>query len=247
MSPDSVLPGSPAEMLAELDTLRRRTRAARHAHWLPLLLFGMLGAVALPFYVMAETPAEMMAPKQVPALARLGGDILDHAAALGWYWLAALIAGYLVSLAWYRWRGRRVGLQSPVRGYVLAGLAGTVAALLLMLMLDLLYNNVSGPVHDLTVWITPELMAVSGRGMFPHLVIGVGLAVLAGLERSRALTVTVLLYAAVLVLVSVVFHVDAYAVVDLLGRFTFFVAALLPVVVLLAGGCAAALLRRRPA
>ncbi|GAB4055543.1 hypothetical protein [Catellatospora paridis] len=247
MSPDSAVPGSPADVLAELDALRRRTRAARHAHWLPLLLFGLLGAVALPFYVMAETPAEMVAPQQVPILARLGGDVLDDAVALGWYWLAALIAGYLVSLAWYRWRGQQVGLQSPVRGYVLAGLAGTVAALTLTLVLDVLYSNVSGPVHDLAVWFTSELMAVNSRGMFPHLVIGVGLAVLARLERSRALTVTVVLYVAVLVLVSVAFRVDAYAVVGLLGRFTFLVAALLPVVVLLAGGCAAALLRRRPA
>jgi hypothetical protein len=234
-------------VLAELDALRRRTRAARHAHWLPLLLFGLLGAAALPAYVMAETPADLMAPQQVPALARLGGDILEHAAALGWYWLAALIAGYLVSLAWYRWRGRQVGLQSPVRGYVLAGLVGTVTALALPLVLDALYFNVSGPVHDLTAWLTSELMAVNSRGMFPYLVIGVGLAVLARLERSRALTVTVVLYAAVLVLVSVAFRVDAYAIVGLLGRFTFLVAALLPVVVLLAGGCAAALLRRRPA
>lgn len=248
MSSDSAVPGTPADVLAELDALRRRTRAARHAHWLPLLLFGLLGAVALPFYMTAEMPANMIvAPKQVPALARLGGDMLDDAVALGWYWLAALIAGYLISLTWYRWRGRQVGLQSPVRGYVLAGLAGTVTALALTLVLDVLYSNVSGPVHDLTVWFTSELMAVSSRGMLPYLVIGVGLAVLARLERSRALTVTVVLYAAVLVLVSIAFRVDAYAVVELFGRFTFLVSALLPVVVLLVGGCAAGLLRRRPA
>jgi hypothetical protein len=247
VSPDIAVPGSPADVLAELDALRRRTRTARQAHWLPLLLFGLLGAAALPLYAMAGTPADMMAPQEVPALARLGGDILDHAAALGWYWLAALIGGYLVSLAWYRWRGRQVGLQAPIRGYVLAGLVGTVIALALPVLLDMLFLGAADPVRNLTMWFTTELMAVNSRGMFPFVVIGVGLVVLARLERSRALTVTTVLYAAVLVLISVAFRVDAYALVELLGRFTFVVAALLPVVVLLAGGCAAALLRRRSA
>ncbi|MEK8108768.1 hypothetical protein NKG94_35405 [Micromonospora sp. M12] len=54
----------------------------------------------------------MRAAQDNPALTGLGGDFLERSAALGWYWLAALIGGYLLSLWWYRWHGVRVGVQT---------------------------------------------------------------------------------------------------------------------------------------
>ena len=36
-----------------------------------------------------------------------------------YYWLAALLAGLLLTLLWYRRNARRVGLQTPARSYVI--------------------------------------------------------------------------------------------------------------------------------
>ena len=41
---------------------------------------------------------------------------------LGWYWAGALVAGLLLTAAWYRWRDRRTGSRTPLRGYLVTGL-----------------------------------------------------------------------------------------------------------------------------
>jgi hypothetical protein len=42
-------PGAPADLLGEMRVLRRRARAARHAYWFPLVLFGVLTCASVPF------------------------------------------------------------------------------------------------------------------------------------------------------------------------------------------------------
>ncbi|MDO3683670.1 hypothetical protein [Micromonospora sp. C28ISP2-4] len=216
-------------------TLRRRARAARQAYWLPLLLFGVLIAAAAPLYVESAEPPALRAGSDGPALTGLGGGFLEKSAALGWYWLVALVGGYLAALAWYRWHGRRTGVQTPTRAYVIAGLAGTLVGLALPVVLEFLLFNTSAPVSGGIGWLTGPLLGLANRGMLPHLVIAVGLAVLAHLERSRRLWVVVGLYTVVLVAVNAWFQIADLQPGDL-TRFSFMLAALFPAPVLLIGG-----------
>ncbi|MEU8083468.1 hypothetical protein AB0B57_07615 [Micromonospora sp. NPDC049101] len=226
---------TPGELLASVAALRRRTRVARHAYWLPLLLFGLLIAAAAPLYVESADPLAMRGSQGNSALTGLGGDFLERSAALGWYWLVALIGGYLLTLGWYRWRGARVGVQTPTRTYVIAGIVGTLVGLVLPIVLRFLLLNSATAVSSATSWLTTPLLGVSNRGMFPHLVIAVGLLVLARLERSRGLTVVTVGYAAAVVLVNVYFQTANFEPGDL-SRHSFLLAALLPAPILLVGG-----------
>ncbi|WP_233586179.1 hypothetical protein [Micromonospora sp. BL1] len=218
-----------------MTTLRRQARAARQAYWLPLLLFGLLIAAAAPLYVESVEPPPLRAGSDGPALTGLGGGFLEKSAALGWYWLVALVGGYLAGLAWYRWHGRRAGVQTPTRAYVVAGIAGTLVGLALPIVLEFLLLNTSAPVSSGTNWLTGPLLGLANRGMLPHLVIAVGLAVLAHLERSRSLWVVVGLYTVVLVAVNAWFQISDLQSGDL-TRFSFMLAAMLPAPILLIGG-----------
>ncbi|PYC73472.1 hypothetical protein C7C45_07370 [Micromonospora arborensis] len=235
---------TPGELLASVDALRRRTRVARHAYWLPLVLFGLLMAVAAPLYVESVESPALRANQDNPALTGLGGDFLERSAALGWYWLAALIGGYLLSLYWYRWHGTRVGVQTPTRAYVIAGIAGTLIGIVLPIALRFLLLNTATVVSNGTSWATMPLLGISNRGMLPHLVIAVGLLVLARLERSRGLTAVVVCYVAAVVLVNIYFETTDFAPGDL-SRFSFLLAALLPAPILLVGGTIALVARNR--
>ncbi|MCG5434723.1 hypothetical protein [Micromonospora foliorum] len=226
---------TPGELLASVTALQRRTRAARNAYWLPLLLFGLLMALAAPLYVESVDPLAMRVGQDNPALTGLGGDFLERSAALGWYWLVALIGGYLLSLGWYRWHGVRVGVQTPARPYVVAGIVGTMVGLVLPIVLRYLLLNTATVISNGTSWVTTPLLGISDRGMFPHLVIAVGLLVLARLERSRGLTVVAAVYAAAVVLVNIYFQTANFQPGDL-NRHSFLVAALLPAPILLVGG-----------
>ncbi|MET7948086.1 hypothetical protein [Micromonospora sp. NPDC005324] len=226
---------TPEELLASVTALQRRTRAVRNAYWLPLLLFGLLMAAAAPLYVESADPLAMRGGQDNPALTGLGGDLLERSATLGWYWLAALIGGYLLSLWWYRWHGVRVGVQTPARPYVVAGIVGTIVGLVLPIVLRFLLLNSATVVSSATSWVTTPLLGISDRGMFPHLVIAVGLLVLARLERSRGLTVVAAFHAAAVVLVNIYFQTANFEPGDL-NRYSLLLAALLPAPILLVGG-----------
>ncbi|MGC4849241.1 hypothetical protein ACLQ3F_18515 [Micromonospora sp. DT15] len=226
---------TPTELLASVAALQRRTRAARNAYWLPLLLFGLLTAVAAPLYVESVEPSALRVGEDNPALTGLGGDFLERSAALGWYWLAALIGGYLLSLWWYRWHGVRVGVQTPARPYVIAGIVGTMVGLVLPIVLRHLLLNTTTVISNGTSWLTVPLLGISNRGMIPHLVIALGLLILARLERSRGLTVVAALYVAAIALVNIYFQAANFQPGDL-NRYSFLLAALLPAPILLVGG-----------
>jgi hypothetical protein len=235
---------TPGELLAAVDALRRRTRKARHGYWFPLLLFGLLMVVAAPLYAESVDPAGMRAGHTDPALAGLGGGFLEHSAVLGWYWLVALVCGYLLSLGWYRWRAGRVGVQTPTRGYLVAGVVGTLLGLALPVVLRFLVHNAATPVSDATSGVTVPLLGICARGMFPHLVIAIGLVVLARLERSRGLSIVAAGYAVAILLANVYFSTADLEPGDL-NRFSFMLAALLPAPVLLVGGVVALVRARR--
>ena len=194
-------------MLGELAGLRRRARSDRHAYWFPLVLFGVLSCAATPFYrstfLLVGGVGRSPRVIEVALSPGLGMPLLGQAPFggtffLGYYWVVALVGGYLLTALWYRRHARRAGLQTPSRGYVVTGIAATVAALLLPPLSQfraLAWLSVLWP-GDLVI-----------RGTFPYLIIAAGLWVLARAERSRGLAATALVYS-VVALVSSLYNTE---------------------------------------
>jgi len=238
--------GQPASaLLSELAGLRHRTRTARHAYWFPLLLFGVLTCAAAPLYVAAAaTPAgsgSYTYSNSGPML--LGGMPSGSSGSyLAWYWAAALVGGYLLTVLWYWRHARRAGVRTPARGYVITGLVLTIVAI----ALPPLSMAVPGlailwlPVGD--AWI---------RGTFAFLIIAVGLWVLAWAERSRALAVIALAYTGTALLASlynlenIAFRLGWNPRSPFGWQLTALPNVLLPALVLLAAGAGAFLTQRR--
>jgi hypothetical protein len=173
-------------LLDEMTVLRLEARKARHAYWFPLLIFGLLTAGAVRFYIMPVPRAGLgygsFAQLWLPGLSGLGGDAEPY---LGFYWLAALPIGLAVTMLFYRWHAGRVGLQTSARGYLITGAVLFVLAVVVPLVAEppvehwpraLEWVNVLQPVE----WI---------RGTYPLVIIGIGLLVLARAERSAGLAI----------------------------------------------------------
>ena len=240
--------GQAEEMLGEVRRLRRQARSARHAYWLPLLLFGLLTCASVPFYIQPAVNrhalgrvtatgghvhvAEYGTRLPVSFLPGFGGMVGNN----GWqgylavYWLAAIAAGFAVTYLWYRRRGRQVGLMTPARGFLITG-----AIISLLVLVLPLAGLVPG---DLIV-----------RGTFPFLIIAAGLWVLARAERSRALTAIAVLYTAV-ALVASLYNIEnvlfrlGWNPSDGQWRLTGLPNVLLPALILLAAGGGAYLAQR---
>jgi hypothetical protein len=250
----------PAELLGDLGTLRRRARAARHGYWFPLVLFGLLTCVSAPFYVgqddLAATGPGSTGPVAVagstgpPPLPFLGGYApVSGQRFLGYYWLAALLGGLLLTLLWYRWHGRRAGVATPARGYIASTAVLTALAVALPLLARLNSAHWLRPLAGL--WPGDLVM----RGTFPFVIIAFGLWVLAWAERSRALALIAALYTGSALLSSLY---DTENILFRLGwspssaaqwSLTSLPNVLLPALVLLAAGAAAFAVQRqrRPA
>jgi len=179
-------PADPGELLGEVRAIRRRARLARHAYWFPLVLFGVLTCASLPFYVRHfPTGRGLIAARLSLFLpgAYLGGLGLRTPVATAYYWLGAILFGIAATAVWYRWRGNRVGLRTPARGYLITGLV--------LLALALAIPLISGRGLGLPL-IWP--FAFVTRGTFPLVLIGLGLCFLAWAERSVALAVIAAVY-----------------------------------------------------
>jgi hypothetical protein len=231
----------PAELLDELAVVRRRTRSARHAYWFPLVLFGLLTCAAAPLYVSAANPATGVFYSGSGRPTVLGGPP-SRGFYLGWYWLVALVGGYLLTLLWYRWHARRAGVQTPARGYLVTGVVLTALAVVI--------PPLSARAHRWQ-WLWLLLPGdVWIRGTFAFLIIAAGLWVLARAERSLALVITAAVYTGAALLASL------YNVENILFRLgwnpgradlslTVLPDVLLPAAVLLIAGAAAFAARHR--
>jgi hypothetical protein len=183
----------PGELLGEVRAIRRRTRLARHAYWFPLVLFGLLTCASVPFYIgrplVGPTAPGAFATRlggyRMPLSGFLGGDRILTADS-AYYWLGAMLLGITATVFWYRWRGNRIGLRTPARGYLISGLA--------LIALALLIPVVSGRSLRLPM-MWPGGYVI--RGTFPLVLIGLGLCVLAWSERSTGLAVIATGYLAI--------------------------------------------------
>lgn len=195
--PGDVTGADPGELLSDLSRLRRRTRAARHGYWFPLLLFGLLGCAAAPLYLAAAAsvptqPGTYQSSNTGPLL--LGGAAIGRDDFyIGWYWTVALVAGYLLTVLWYWRSARRAGVRTPSRGYLITGVVLTVLAVALPPLSRALPGLLTlwAPFGD--AWV---------RGTLAFLIIAVGLWVLARAERSPGLAVIALTYTAAALLAS---------------------------------------------
>ena len=237
-----------ADLLAEMKGLRRRARTARHAYWFPLVLFGLLTCASAPFYVLPGPPAGGTgAVQEGPALPILGGfSGFTVQRFLGYYWLAALLGGLLLTLLWYRRNAGRVGLATPARGYVVTTGVLTVLALVIPPLSQVRSPRWLSWLQYLQVLWPGDLVL---RGTFPFVIIAAGLWVLAWAERSRALTVIAAVYTATALLASL------YNIENVLFRLgwnpsgsdwslTSLPNVLLPALVLLAAGAGAFAVQR---
>lgn len=189
---------TPEQLLGEVAAVRRRTRQARHPYWFPLVLFGLLTCASIPFYIQhirirfgGIIPIGVTGPRFLQS-GYLGGFSALSGRCTSYYWLAAILVGVAATAAWYRWRGNRVGLRMPARGYLITGAALLVLAL---------------GIPAVAVRAAPRLMILMPgdlliRGTFPLVIIGIGLCYLAWAERSAALTVIAVGYLALSLIAS---------------------------------------------
>lgn len=237
-------------LLQEMRVLRRQARAARHAYWFPLFLFGVLTCASAPFYIHPGVPSGQAGPaaqpgSQLPILGGHPGFLVQPY--LAYYWLAALLSGLLLTLLWYRRNARRVGLQTPARGYVI-----TVAVLTILALAAPPLSRLRSP-HQLS-WLQHLQVLWPGdlvvRGTFPFVIIAAGLWTLAWAERSRGLVGIAGIYTSTALLASL------YDIENLLLRLgwnpapgqwdlTSLPNVLLPALVLLAAGAGAFAVQRR--
>ena len=168
----------PAQLVGEMTALRDRASAAARGYWLPLLLFSALICGSLPFYERLSRPRPAFAGPVAAA------HVTVVVVALGYYWQIAIPAGVLLTVLWYRWRGNRVGLRTPARGFLITGLVLGEAVLLVPLL--------AGQSSSLTLHRLIHDTHQAG----PLVIVAVLLWVLAWAERSPALAVIAAIYLA---------------------------------------------------
>ena len=172
-------------------------------YWFPLLLFGGLAALSLPLSVVYSPPpptgVAVFTTEVYPTVTQamyLGGGSSNgpFPFPLGWYWVGVLLAGSLLTAAWYRWRDRRTGSQTPLRGYLATGLVLAAAAAALPALAW--GTRMDGPNLSANLDAWTWLNASWRLGTFVLLAVAAGLCILAWISRSRTLAVTALIYAA---------------------------------------------------
>ncbi|WP_250035562.1 hypothetical protein [Paractinoplanes maris] len=235
--------GHPEQLLADLTRMRGAVRRDRQASAFPLLLFGVLTLASVPLYLDPVGPDALRASYGNSPLAGLGGDLLRHSAAIGWYWLVALIAGYLGTLEWYRRHALKVGVQTRTRKYLIAGILGVLGGLALGPVLNFLATGTAATVSDIVTSVFRPIFALLYLGLIPILVIAAGLLVLARLERSRLLALTGGVLIVLLALAPV--YVNTAPFGDDFPSVGYLPTVLLPALVLLVAGVVAVLRARR--
>jgi hypothetical protein len=117
-----------SDVLADLDTLRRRTRDDRRAYSFPLFLFGTLILLAPLCYAGYDVPTELeLIPNDTGPFPQFISSILvRNPDVVGWYWVLTIVGGLWLTNWWYRHRARRQGVETDIQ----VPTAAVIAALL---------------------------------------------------------------------------------------------------------------------
>jgi hypothetical protein len=198
--------------------LRRRTRIARDGHWFVLFVFGAVVLGSTPFYV--QTFPTEFTPGCHGSSAVIGcvsGGVPPFGGGLNpvfspyglsrWataYWAIAIVAGFGATVLYYRHRARVVGVQGRIWPAVVVGL-GLLALVLVV------YGG-----HAVPDFATGDLRV---RGLGALLIIAVGVAVLAMLERSLSFGLYVVGFCGLAVLSCLYDDINIFARIGLGGLF----------------------------
>ncbi len=144
-------------LLANVQTLRRRTRRDRRAAAFPLLLFGALILLAPLCYVPAELPpldqGFMIVVEEgpFPLFFGLGPfGLVKYPNLIGWYWFLGLVLGFAATAWWYRRHAVRIGVETDTKAYLIAAGAGLTGFLIGVPLLKFVV-----PAHN-TLYSTPS-------------------------------------------------------------------------------------------
>jgi hypothetical protein len=170
------------ELLGSVDDARGRTRRDRHGFWFPLVVFGLLTLLSAPLYWQYPISIGHI-PKGTATYSGGGisfpGNGLDPyfwtngpGRWVTYYWTAALILGYFVTVLFYRRRAVRVGISQRLWPTLLIGVG--------VLGLVLWANDILRPTSP-GIWMSGDLW---GRGTVSLLILSLGLLTLAISERS---------------------------------------------------------------
>jgi len=186
MAREDGIRADPGAALDQVGRWQGDVRARGRAWWIPLVVFGAVVALAVPAHVDYSDPAPGSTESGGPD-GSIGGVLTlvwrtyltpnPEVAAV--YWTVAMVAGFVVTGVLYRRRSAATGVQGPVGWFVRTGLWATAAMVPLVLV-------------PVPLFRTTTAVAV----------IAILLIALAVKEKDRALTVFVVLFAAVALLVN---------------------------------------------
>lgn len=190
-------PGTPREVLAGLDDLTRRVRSAQRGAWFPLLLLGVLtlgGILVGRFTFRVET---VPCPATDPA-AGSGCTLVTQGSPV--YWPIGLALAYAATAFFYIRRSHNRGVGTPVRPYILTGIA--LVGLVTATELWSFRHGMPQPGEQLDFWglhldptsgVTRFLERLTGNAT----AVGLPLMVLSWVERSRILLLLTAVYLAI--------------------------------------------------
>lgn len=225
---------TPHELLAAVRDLTRQVRVAQRGTWFPLLVFATITLVAIPVYRYAPYVDLFGACRSGPQYMICTAP---NPTVLG-YWTVALALAYAAIAGFYVRQSRRRGVGTPIRPYVVVGIALTVlmAAVSVWLTFHPLIPLPTDPFSTDVAEVGPTVRLIHGL-VSPITVIGLALLVLAWVERHWALLAYSLVFLVIVVIMSSQF-------IHSTSRWFFLPHLLIPAALLLLG--AAAFARIRP-
>ncbi|WP_027346860.1 hypothetical protein [Hamadaea tsunoensis] len=182
--------GDPHRLLAEARDLARRVRVDQRVTWLPLLVLAVVTFAAIPVMRYGTHHIDCTQTGDLRVC-----KVTHPAAAI--YWPIALLAAYAVIAAGYVRVARERGVGTRIRPYAVTGAAIAVAMTLIEVWI--MHNLTVTPPNALPEYVNTAFRLIGMSGA-----IGIGLLVLAWLERSLALLLFTAAYLAV-VLIPVTF------------------------------------------
>ncbi|MEV4416474.1 hypothetical protein [Catellatospora sp. NPDC049609] len=229
---------NPHELLATVRELTRQVRVAQRGTWFPLLVFATITLVAIPVYRYAPYLDLFGTCRSRPGHTVCAAP---NPAELG-YWTVALLLAYVAIAAFYVRQSRRRGLGTPIRPYVVVGVALAVLMTAVSVWLAL-HPLVPVPADPFST--DPAEIEVGAAGWLvnglasPIAVIGLALLVLAWVERHWALLAYDLAFLALVVIMG-------SQVIHSASPWFFLPHLLVPAAVLLLGAAVFAVFRPQP-